>query len=167
MKLREALQSKMFSHFLATLLWALAVVTLALDLNSSIAVTGAAASGGYKIILLFHLWLFLLPVVCCLMLFKIRKEGSAERCIFSVSIIAILFSTANISLRFVDGFALLMKATEVIAWSLCNILFSASIYRICTACLLPALRNSVRIESKAPHDDKNSLVGDQRREECL
>ena len=164
MKLLEALACKMFPHFLATLMWGLVIVSLAADVNFSIAVTGAVAGGGYKVILLFHIWMFLMPAICCLMFFTIRKEGIAERCIFSVSITALLFSTASLSLHFVNDFVLVMKATEVTAWSLCNILFSASIYRIYIACLSPALKKSTRIARKALHNDKNALVRDERRE---
>ncbi len=154
MKLRKAVENKMFPHFLATFQWASLVVSLAFNLNISVAVTGAIANGGLKVIMLFHIWMLLFAAVLCLIFYRIRKEGIAERSIISISMITILFSTVNISLHFVNDFVLLMKATEVVTWCLYNSMFSASIYKISTVFLLPALMRPKKIERETLHNDK-------------
>lgn len=154
MQVRKAVENKMFPHFLSTLQWTLLVISLAFNLNFSVAVTGAVAKGGLKVIMLFHLWILLLPVVLCLIFYRIRKEGMAERYIIDLSIITILFSIVNISLHFVNDLILLMKATEVIAWSLYNCMFSISIYKISIMFLLPIRRGSVKIEEEKLRNDK-------------
>jgi len=158
MQLRRAVENKMFPHFLATFQWTSLVIILAFNLNTSVAVTGAVASGGLKVIMLFHIWMLSFPVVSCLIFYRIRKEGIAERCIFAISMITILFSIVNISLHFVNDFVLLMKATEVIAWSLYNSMFSVSIYKISTVFLLPVLIRYKKIEKEALHNDDKSWV---------
>lgn len=155
MQLRKAVENKMFPHFLATFQWASLVVSLAFNLNILVAVTGAIANGGLKVIMLFHIWMLLFAAVLCLIFYRIRKEGIAERSIISISIITVLFSTVNIFLHFVNDFVLLMKATEVIAWSLYNIMFSVSVYKISTVFLLPVLMR-LKIERETLHNDKKS-----------
>lgn len=153
MKARKAVENKMFPHFLATFQWASLVVSLAFNLNFSVAVTGAIANGGLKVIMLFHIWMLLFAAVLCLIFYRIRKEGIVEKSIISISMITVLFSTVNIFLHFVNDFVLLMKATEVIAWSLYNIMFSVSVYKISTVFLLPALMK-LKIERETLHNDK-------------
>jgi len=155
MQLRKAVENKMFPHFLATFQWASLVVSLAFNLNISVAVTGAIANGGLKVIMLFHIWMLLFAAVLCLIFYRIRKEGIAERSIISISIITVLFSTVNTSLHFVNDFVLLMKATEVVTWCLYNSMFSVSIYKILTVFLLPPLMR-LRIERETLHNDKKS-----------
>lgn len=155
MQLRKAVENKTFPHFLATFLWALLVITLAFNANVSIAVTGAVANGGLKVIMLFHLLLLFLPAVLCLISYRVRNEGIAEESIIALSILTICFSIINISLHFVNDFVLLMKATEVVAWSLYNIVFAVSIYRISSVVLLPFLEGYVKIEKeRLPNDEK-------------
>lgn len=129
-QLHKVLESKMFPHFLAMFQWTLLVMSIVFNKNFSVAVTGAVANDGLKVIMLFHLWMPFFAIVLCTMFYRIRKEGIAERCIISLSIIVFLFSIANISLHFVDDFVLLMKATELVAWSFYNAVFSISIYKI-------------------------------------
>ena len=69
--------------------------------------------------------------------------------------ITILFSIVNVSLHFVNDFVLLMKATEVIAWSLYNSMFSVSVYKISTVFLLPVLTR-YKIEKETLHNDNKS-----------
>lgn len=154
MQLRKAVGNKMFPHFLATFQWTLLVISLAFNLNFSVAVTGAVANDGLKVIMLFHLWMLFFPVVLCLIFYGIRKEGIAERCIIGLSMITILFSIVNISLHFVNDLVLLMKATEVIAWSLYNSMFSVSMYKMSIVFLLPIMRRSVKIEKETLRNDK-------------
>jgi hypothetical protein len=154
MQIRKAVKNKMFPHFLSAFQWTLLVLSLAFDLNFSVAVTGAVASGGLKVIMLFHLWMLLLPAALCLVFYRIRKEGKAERYIIGLSMITVFFSIVNISLHFVNDLALLMKATEVIAWSLYNCMFSMSVYKISTTFLLPILRRLVEIEKETLRNDK-------------
>jgi hypothetical protein len=145
MQVSKAIRNDMFPHFLSTLQWVLLVISLAFNLNFTVAVTGAEANGGLKVIMSFHLWMLLFPVTLCLMFFRMRKEGIAERFIIDLSILTILFSIVNISLRFVNDFALLMKATELIAWSLYNCMFSASLYKISKTFLSSMLRQFEKI----------------------
>lgn len=145
MKLRGAIKSEMLPHFLAVFQWTLLVISLAFDLNISVAVTGAVANGGFKVIMLFHLWMLLFPVVLCLMFYRIRKEGIAERFIVGMSMITLSFSIMNVSLHFVNDSVLLMKTTEVVAWSLYNIMFSVSIYRISSRVSVAVLRRFMRL----------------------
>jgi len=154
-QLRRAVENKMFPHFLATFQWTSLVISLAFNLNISVAVTGAIANGGLKVIMLFHIWMLFFAAVLCLIFYRIRKEGIAERCIIGISMITILFSIVNVSLHFVNDFVLLMKATEVIAWSLYNSMFSVSVYKISTVFLLPVLTR-YKIEKETLHNDNKS-----------
>jgi hypothetical protein len=154
-RLRKAVENKMFPHFLATSQWISLVTSLVFDLNFSVALTGAVANGGLKIIMLFHIWMLFSAAVLCLIFYRIRKEGVAERCIIVLSVITVLFSIANVSLHFVNDFVLLMKTTEVIAWSLYNSTFAVSVYKISIVFLLPVLRRSVQTQEKErPRDDE-------------
>ncbi len=146
MRLRKAVKSNMLPHFLVAFQWTLLVISLAFNLNFFVTVTGAMANGGLKVIMFFHLWMLFFPAVLCLIFYRIRKEGIAERCIIGLSIIIILFSIADISFHFVNDFTLLMKATEVVAWSLYNSMFFVSMYKISVVFLLPVLRRFVEIE---------------------
>jgi hypothetical protein len=56
----------------------------------------------------------------------------------------IFFSIAGILLHFVDDLVSLMKAVEVVSWSLYNSMFSMSVYRISTNFLLPFLEKYER-----------------------
>jgi len=148
MRLSNAVADKMFPHFLATLQWTLLVVSLAFNLNFSVAVTGAMANDGLKVIMLFHFWMLFSSAVLCLSFYRMRKEGVVERFIASLSIIALAFSIGNIILHFVNGFAVLMKALEVIAWSLYNSIISASAYKISIRFLWPALRRFADVKEE-------------------
>ena len=156
MQLRKAVENKMFPHFLVIFQWTLLVISLAFNLNTSVAVTGAIANGGLKVIMLFHVWMLLFAAVLCLIFYRIRKEGIAERSIIGISMITILFSIVNISLHFVNDFVLLMKATEVVTWCLYNTMFSVSIYKISTVFLLPVLIRYKKIEKETLHNDNKS-----------
>lgn len=158
MQLRRVVKSKMFPHFLAMLQWTLLVISIVFNLHFSVAVTGAVANSGLKVIMLFHLWVLLFPVVLCLMFIRIRKEGIVERGIAGLSMITILFSVLNISLHFVDDFVLLMKATEVVAWSLYNGVFSMSVYKVSTGFLQPIVT--------VAKTEKESLRNDKTMQEC-
>jgi len=123
-------------------------------MNFVVFVTGAVANGGLKVIMLFHIWVLFFPVVLCPLFYRIRKEGIAERCIIGLSMITLLFSMANISLHFVDNLVLLMKATEVVAWSLYNGMFSISIYKISIRSLPPVLGRLVKFEKEILRNNK-------------
>ena len=150
MQLRKAVESKGFPHFIAMLLWTLPVLSLVFSVNFSVAITGAVANGGFKVIMLFHLLMIFLPVACCLVFYSIRNEGTAERWTIGLSVLTILFSIANISLHFFNGLALLMKATEVISWSLYNIASSISLYKVSILYVPRALKEYARIEKETP-----------------
>jgi len=156
MQLRKAVENKMFPHFLVIFQWTLLVISLAFNLNTSVAVTGAIANGGLKVIMLFHVWMFLFAAVLCMIFYRIRKEGIVERSIIGISMITILFSIVNISLHFVNDFVLLMKATEVVTWCLYNTMFSVSVYKISTVSLLPVLMRPKKIEKETLRTNKKS-----------
>lgn len=148
MQIRKVVENKMFPHLLAMFQWVFLVISLAFNLDFSVAVTGAVANGGLKVIMLFHLWILFFPFVLFLLFYRIRKEGIAERCTTALSTITILFSVVNVFLYFVNDLALLMKATEVVAWSLFNCMFSVSMYKISIVLLLPILKGSIKIQKE-------------------
>jgi len=154
MQLRKAVENKMFPHLLAIFQWVFLVISLAFNLDFSVAVTGAVANGGLKVIMLFHLWMLSFPFVLCLLFYRIRKEGIAERCIIALLIITTFFSAVNIFLYFANDLALLMKATEVVAWSLFNCMFSVSMYKISIVLLLPIIEGYVKIQRETLHSHK-------------
>jgi hypothetical protein len=156
-KLRKAVENKMFPHLLSASQWISLVTSLVFDLNFSVAVTGAVANGGLKIIMLFHIWMLFSAAVLCLIFYRIRKVGIAVRCIIALSVITVLFSIVNVSLHFVNDFALLMKTTEVVAWSLYNGTFSMSVYKIAIVFLLPVLRRSVQTQEKETSRDDEKI----------
>jgi hypothetical protein len=158
MQLRKAVEKKMLPHLLAAFQWIFLVISLAFNLNFSVAVTGAVANGGLKVITLLPLWMLLFPVALCLLFYRIREEGIVERCIIGLSIITILFSVVNVFLHFVNDLTLLMKATEVIAWSLYNCMFSISMYKISIVFLLPLLRRAAEIQKKTIRNEKKLRV---------
>ena len=157
--LHKAVESKMFPHFLVMFQWTLLVISIAFNMNFSVAVTGAVANDGLKVIMLFHLWMPFFTIVLCPMFYRIRKEGIAERCIIGLSIITLLFSIVNISLHFVDNLILFMKATEVVAWSLYNSMFSISMYKILVVFLLPPPGRFARIQKETLRNDKKMGIG--------
>jgi len=103
-------------------------------------VTGAVANGGLKVIMLFSVWMLFFSSILCSLFYRIRKEGVAEKSIVALSILTILFSGANISLHFANDLILIMKATEVIAWTFYNGIFFVSMYKISRDFLFSALR---------------------------
>jgi len=153
MRLRKVVESKSFPHFLALLLWTLPTISLVFNLNLSVAITGAVANSGLKVIMLFHLLMLFLPVACCLVFCTVINEGIAERCILSLLVLTILFSIVNISLHFTNGQALPMKATEVISWSLYNIASSLSLYKVSVLYVSCSLKRDARIEKEIPHNN--------------
>jgi len=154
MQIRKAVDNKMFPHFLSIIQWTLLVISLAFNLNYSVAVTGAVANGGLKVIMLFHLWMLFIPVVLCLLFYRTRKEGIAEKCIVGLSMITILFSIVNIGLHFVNDLVSLMNATEVIVWSLYNSMFSVTMYKISIVFLLPIIERIERIDEETIRNKK-------------
>lgn len=115
------------------------VLIIALNLNFVVVVTGAVANGGAKVLTIFHLWMPFFSAGLCPMFYRTRREGVAEKGIIIISIVTLLFSSANIYLHFLDDLVLFMKATEVVAWGLYNGIFSISVYRILVSVVLPLL----------------------------
>ena len=163
MQLRQVVESKSFPHFLATLLWTLPVTSLVSNMRFSVAITGAVANGGLKVIMPFHLLMLFLPVACCLIFCTIRHEGITEKCIIGLSAMTILFSTANILLHFVNGLVLPMKTTEVISWSLYNTASSISLYKVSVLYVPPALKRYAGIQKEKPLNSSKPWVGDRKR----
>jgi hypothetical protein len=157
-QLRKAVGNKISPHILGVFQWVSLVLSLAFNLNVSVAVTGAMAGGGLKVIMHFHVWMLLFSAVLGLIFYRIRKEGTAERSIVRLSTMTVLFSIVNIALHFVNDLVLLMKITELVTWSLYNIMFSASVYKILTVLLLPNLAKSSEIEKETLHDSRNALA---------
>jgi hypothetical protein len=160
MQLRKAVENKMFPHLLDAFQWILLVISLAFSVSLSVAVTGAVANGGLKVIMLFHLWMLFFPVVLSLLFYKIRKEGIAERFAFCLSTITVVFSLVNVFLYFVNDLVLLMKTIEVVAWSLYNCMFSVSMYKISIVFLFPILRRAAKTQKETLRDDKKLRVRD-------
>jgi O-antigen ligase len=154
MQILKAVENRMFPHILSAFQWILIVMCLAFSLNFSVAVTGAVANDGLKVIMFFHVWMLFLPAVICLLFYRIRKEGKIEKYVIAVSMITALFSIANVSLHLVNGFALLMKTIEVIAWGLYNCMFSISMYKISIVFLLPTIRRFAGIDKETLPDRK-------------
>lgn len=146
--IRRAFENKMLPHFLSAFLWLLLVAGLALNLNFLVTVTAAAANGGFKGITLFNLWLLLSPAILCPVFYRARKDGLAEKLIVGLSLLAFLFSSVSFSFRFVNDYVLLMKATEVVAWTSFNSIFALSAYRISTGFLRPFFAQFVGSEEE-------------------
>jgi hypothetical protein len=96
----------------------------------SVAVPGGLSNGGLKVIMDFQLLMFFSSFVSCLLFLRLRREGIVERCTAALLMITVFFSIVNISLHFVNDLVLMMKITEVIAWSSYNIMFALIAYGI-------------------------------------
>jgi hypothetical protein len=155
MQLLKAVENKMFAHFLATFQWALLVLVLALNLNSSVVITGATAHGGLKIITVLHLWMLLVPTILCLVFYRTRKNGMAKKGTIGLSLMTIVFSFAALALHFTNEMALLMKAIEIAAWSSYHGVFFVSLYKILAEFLMPLLsRSAGTIQESVRYDGK-------------
>lgn len=146
-------------HILVMLQWVVLVLVLALDLNFSVAVTGSMASGGLKVIMLFHLWMFLFPAFLSLLFFRIEKKGPKNKGSIGFSLIAVLFSIAHISLHLVNDLIPLMKAVEVIAWSAYNCMCFVSLYEILVALSSTFLGRPAEIKESGPPNEKIQTQG--------
>jgi len=155
MQLHKAVEHNLFPHFLVIFQWALVVVSLGCGLNPSVTITRATANGGLKVIMLFHLFLLLFPIILCLTFFRIRKEGISERCVIGLSVATTLFSCVNVLSHFVDDFVLLTKVTEVVAWSLYSSIFSVSVYTVSKGSLFPVLRRLTNVGEETFGNDRN------------
>jgi hypothetical protein len=153
-QLRNALKSNKLPHILATFQWAILILGLAFNLHLTVFVTGAVANGGLKVIMLFSVWMLFFSGMLCALFYRIRKEGAEEKSIIALSIFTALFSGANISLHFANDLILIMKATEVIAWTLYNGMFFVSMYKISSAFLLPALRKDEEMKQGEPRNER-------------
>jgi hypothetical protein len=154
MQPRKAFGNKMFPHLLAVFQWILLIIILSLKMNFSIVVTGAVANGGLKVIMLFPFSLLSFSIALGLILYKMRKDGIAERCALGLSLITILFSSMDIILHFANDLILFMKVTEVTAWIFYNGAISVSIYKISVSLLLPTLKRFMEIENETIRNDK-------------
>lgn len=157
-RLHEVIKGRVFLHCAVMFQWTLLVMIITLNLNFSVAVTGAVANDGLKTVLVFHLWMLFVPGVLSIMFYRIRKSGMPEKCIVFLSIANLLLSIVNIYLHFVDDSLSLMKSTEVIAWTLYNGIFSVSVYTVSTRILLPALGRAGEIENETAREDKKSWI---------
>ncbi len=157
-QLRKVVRNKMFPHTLGVLQWAVLILTLAINPNISVAVTSAIADGGLKVLMLFHVWMFFFSVLLGLISHRIRTEGTAERLVVRLSIVTAVLSITNITLHFINDFALLMKITELASWSSYNIMLSASVYKVIVVFLLPTLSKSTEIEGETLSSDRQAWV---------
>ena len=158
MQLRNILKSNKLPHILATFQWAILILTLAFNLHFAVFVTGAVADDGLKVIMLFRVWMLFFSITLSGLFYRIRKEGVEEKSIFILSILTALFSAVNISLYFVDGLILIMKATEIIAWALYNGTFFVSMYKISGIFLLPTLRKDKEMKQGEPQNERKLQV---------
>lgn len=150
----KALGNKTFSYFFVAFQWLLIVVILVFNVHFSVAVASGLANGALKVIMFFHVLMLFFPTVSCLLFLRLRREGILERCILALSMATIFFSIVNISLHFVNNLVLLMKTSEVIAWSLYSIIFSLSVYKISSVYLVHIWRRSVEIGDSASRNGK-------------
>jgi len=157
-QLRNILKSNKLPHILATFQWAILILILAFNLHFAVFVTGAVADDGLKVIMLFRVWMLFFSITLSGLFYRIRKEGVEEKSIFILSILTALFSAVNISLYFVDGLILIMKATEIIAWALYNGTFFVSMYKISGIFLLPTLRKDKEMKQGEPQNERKLQV---------
>lgn len=145
MQFHRVVGNSIFPHCIVLFEWTLLILCTVFNLNFSVFVTGAVAQGGVKAIMFFHLLVPSLSIVLIPIFFRTSNKGTEEKCIISLSTIIPLFSFANIYLHSVGNLVFLMKATELAAWSLFNIVFSISLYKILVVLLLSVSRRSVRL----------------------
>jgi len=136
MQLAKVTKSKMFPHFLVVSNSILLVLIVELNLNFVVVATGAVADGGVKVLTIFHLWMPLFSIGLSPLFYRTRREGAAEKAIIIISAMVLVFSGINIGFHFLDDFVLFMKAAEVVAWVLYNVMFAISIYKILAALVL-------------------------------
>lgn len=163
----KALGNKMFSYFFVAFQWLLIVVILVFNLHFSVAVASGLANGALKVVMSFHVLMLLFPAISCCLFLRLRKQGIVERCILALSAITVLLSIVNISLHFVNNLVLLMKTSEVAAWSLYSIIFSLSVYKISYVYLIPIWRRNAEIGKSASRNSKNLWTEDQKCEKPL
>jgi hypothetical protein len=109
----------------------------------------------------FPVFLLFSSVFSCLLFLRLRKEGIVEKLIALLLVTAALFSIVNISLHFVNDLVLMMRITEVVAWSSYNIMFALIAYRIFHAYVVPAWRGS-RSETPKVRSDIEVRTQDQK-----
>jgi len=151
-KFRRAFSNRIVSYFLVASQWLLIVLIMAFDVRFSVAVPGGLSNGGLKVIMDFPVFLLFSSVFSCLLFLRLRKEGIVEKLIALLLVTAALFSIVNISLHFVNDLVLMMRITEVVAWSSYNIMFALIAYRIFHAYMVPAWRGSQSETSKGRSD---------------
>jgi len=157
MQLRKMLKNPLLLYLFVTLQWMLLIISLAVNAHVAVAVTGATADGGIKVIMLFQMWMLLFPIILCFASYRVKK-GIVERVLLALSTMATLFSFVNISLHFVNDLLLLMKATEVAAWTLYNTLFAVSLYKISSLLLPSLLKRPMDVEKASDHNDKKTFA---------
>jgi hypothetical protein len=154
MQFSKAIKNKMLPHFIVLFQWTLLVLCIVFNLNFSVFMTAAVAQGGLKAIMFLHLLVPFLSIILFPIFYRIDKKGIEEKCIISLLLIIPMFSFANIYLHLVDDLVSLMKVTELAAWSLFNIVFSISLYKILAALLLSVQRRYVKLTSGILRHDK-------------
>ena len=150
---RDILKNSKLPHILAAFQWAILILTLAFNLYFTVSVTGAVANGGHKVITLFSVWMLFFSGILCLIFYRIRK-GVAEKGILFLSIFTMFFSGAHISLHFVNDLLIIMKATEVIAWTCYNGIFFVSLYQVLRGFLFPVIIGDEETEQGKIRNEK-------------
>jgi hypothetical protein len=145
----------MLLHLLVVLQWMLLILSLVFNINVSVAVTTATLNGYFKVITIFQVWLLLYPVIFCLALYRVSENRRIRSMFLCLSILATLFAIANISLHFVNNLVLLMKATEVAAWTFYNSLFAVSLYQLLSLLLTQSFKRQAKVESAAQQRQRN------------
>jgi len=157
-KFRKAFSSKIVSYLLVAFQWFLIVLTIAFNVRFSVAVPGGLLNGGLKVIMDFPVFLFFSSLVSGSLFLRLRNEGIIERCIVLLLVTTAFFSIVNISLHFVNDLVLMMKITEVAAWSSYNIMFALIAYGIFHVYVVPILSGS---GSEAPERRSDMKVRTQ------
>ena len=162
-KFRKAFSNKMLSYFLVAFQWLLIVLLMTFGVRFSVAVPGGLSNGGLKVIMDFQLFMFFSSFVSCLLFLRLRREGIVERRVAVLLMITVSFSIVNISLHFVNDLVLMMKITEVVAWSSYNIVFALIAYGIFHVYAVHMWRSSGSEKSKG-HSDLGLWTQDQKCE---
>jgi hypothetical protein len=153
-RIQNALKSKVFPHAFAVLQLAFLVLVITLFADSPLA-TGGHVDHALKVIMPLDLWILGLSVTLFALFYKIRGEGIEERWITLVSLAAVVFSTFNLVLSFIDGLLMLEWTVKNVASALYLTVPMLGIYKMSIVLLLPRMRRV----TKRPRGSKQDYDG--------
>jgi hypothetical protein len=156
----RALENKMLPHIVMFFQWSSLVLLIGFNLNFAVFVTGAVTQGSFKVIMVYNILVPFFSILLLPIFYRIRKKGTVEKFIASLSVVASVIGFSSICLNFVDDFVILMKSTELAAWSLYNIMLSLSMYKVLATLLMSIERWFERFN--ASDGDEISLAQGQK-----